>query len=352
MDAFFASIEELKNPDYKKIPLIVAKDPRKNGGKGVVTTANYNARKFGVHSAISAIEALKLCPDGIFQPPDFDLYRNMSQKIHDIFHEYTDIIETVALDEAYLDVTKNKKDIDNPVLLAHLIQSEIWEKTKLTSSAGISFSKFLAKEASDFKKPAGITVISENDSHDFLMALPIEKYRGVGKKTLIKMNELNIKNGFDLYKMSQNDLIHHFGKFGYILFNRVRGIDNREVSYNQIRKSVGKERTYGKLLSNESDIESELLKISKEVINTVKENKLHGKTIVIKIRYHDFKTITKRTSFDDFIENDYQVIFNLALELINQFPSFENGVRLIGITLTTLFDLKYENIKLDLFDYK
>lgn len=351
MDAFFASIEELQNPEYKKIPLIVAKDPRKNGGKGVVTTANYNARKYGVHSALSAIEALKLCPDGIFKTPNFDLYRKVSQQIHNIFFEYTDLIETIALDEAYLDVTKNKKDIDNPVLLAHLIQSEIWEKTKLTSSAGISFNKFLAKEASDFKKPAGITIISESNSHNFLMNLPIEKFRGVGRKTLIKMDELNIKNGNDLYQLPQNELIHYFGKFGYILFNRVRGIDEREVKHNQTRKSVGKEHTYPKMLTNEADIENELLRISKEVVKSITKQKLHGKTIVLKIRYQDFQTLTKRLSFEDFIENDNLVIFNLALELINQFPTFERGVRLMGITLTTLYDLKYENIKLNLFNF-
>jgi Nucleotidyltransferase/DNA polymerase involved in DNA repair len=262
MDAFYASIEQRDTPAYKKQPLVISHDPRQTGGRGVVTTANYVARKFGIHSAMPAQQALKLCPKAVFVPPHFHHYRAISDQIHRIFHEYTEIIETVAFDEAYLDVTQNKLKITDPVELAVRLQAEIWDQTHLTSSIGISYSKFLAKEASDYRKPVGITIIHAEDAHDFLMQLPIERFRGVGKKTVPKMHDLNILTGQDLYAWDELDLINKFGRFGEILYQRVRGADDRPVEYQRERKSIGNETTFWPFLTNRSEVDTQLDKLA------------------------------------------------------------------------------------------
>ncbi|WP_268913224.1 DNA polymerase IV [Lentilactobacillus sp. SPB1-3] len=349
MDAFYASIEELLDPTLKNKPLVVAQDPRKTGGHGVVATASYNARKYGIHSAMSSMEALKLCPNAVFRFSGFDFYRKYSAIIHEVFNEYTDIVESYALDEAYLDVTKNKLEIDDPIQVAREIQTKIWQRTKLTCSVGVSYSKFLAKEASDYAKPAGITIIDHKDALEFLANLSIKKFRGVGKKTVPKMHELGINNGADLLEWEQLDLIKYFGKFGHVLYERARGIDNRPVEANRIRKSIGKERTYGTVLVTDDEVQTALSKISQLVAREVIKQKKHGKTLVLKIRFSDFVTYTKRISFDRYINNDETEFFSLATELLEEVPevSPDRGVRLLGITITNLDDLSYEN--LDLF---
>ncbi|WP_367295127.1 DNA polymerase IV [Levilactobacillus yonginensis] len=349
MDAFYASIEERDHPEFKGHPLIIARDPRRTGGRGVVTTANYVARQAGVHSAMNANEALKLSPNATFKDPDFPHYREISDQIHAIFHEYTDKIETVAFDEAYLDVTENKHHMHSAVQVAHAIQVEIFEKTHLTCSTGISYSKFLAKEASDFRKPVGVSVILPEDAHDFLMALPIERYRGVGKKTVPKMHELGIMSGADLFQRSQLELIHDFGKFGYVLYQRVRGIDERPVEYLRERKSIGKERTYGPPLTSLGEVENQLQRLAEMVAATVKQKQRHGKTLVLKFRDSEFNTITKRITQDDFIDNDAQVYYELALDLYHSVAKDEDPVRLLGITITGLAAQTFENLKLPLF---
>ncbi|USS88607.1 DNA polymerase IV [Fructilactobacillus hinvesii] len=348
MDAFFASIEEREHPELVQVPLVIARDPRQTGGHGVVTTANYRARQFGIHSAMPASQALERCPDAVFKAPDFPLFRMVSDQIHTIFHEYTDKIETVALDEAYLDVTTNKQHLDDPVLLAHWLQSEIWEKTRLTCSTGLSYSKFLAKEASDYRKPAGVTVINAEDAHDFLMALPIAKYRGVGKKTLPKMEALGIKTGADLYRFSELALMKEFGKFGYFLYRRVRGIDERPVEYQRERKSIGKERTYNPLLHERAEVQAQLQKLAELVVTALQEHQKHGKTIVLKIRYADFTTITKRRTEPDFIPLDAATVAERALAIFDELPPASSGIRLVGITITNLFELNFQTINLPL----
>ncbi len=350
MDAFYASIEEREDPSLKNKPLIVSHDPRKTGGRGVVSTANYVARKYGVHSAMSAQKALELCPDAIFRFSGFKLYRAVSDQIHTIFHEFTDIIESYALDEAYLDVTHNKQNIGDPIQVARLIQAKIYQVTRLTCSVGISYNKFLAKEASDYAKPAGLTIIDRRDAIEFLKRLPIEKFRGVGKKTVPKMHILGIHSGADLLTWSQMDLIKAFGKFGYILYERVRGNDNRPVEYKRIRKSIGKERTFGPEIDTQNEVDAELKKIAELVASEVEKKKKHGKTLVLKIRYKDFSTFTKRVTLENYIKNDAADYFALASELLAEMPDITTGVRLLGITLTNLADLSYENIVLDLFN--
>ncbi|MEE8843251.1 DNA polymerase IV [Lentilactobacillus sunkii] len=350
MDAFYASIEEREDPSLKSKPLIVAKDPRKTGGRGVVSTANYNARKYGVHSAMSAMKALELCPNAVFRFSGFDLYRSVSNQIHEIFHEYTEMTEYVALDEAYLDITDNKKHVLDPIQVARMIQNEIWDQTHLTCSVGVSYNKFLAKEASDYAKPVGITVIEQRDALEFLAKLPIEKFRGVGKKTVPKMHELNINNGEDLLAWSQMDLIKHFGKFGYVLYERARGIDERPVEYQRVRKSIGKERTFGPAIDNQSEVDAALQRIAGMVVKTMDDKKKHGKTLVLKIRYADFSTFTKRMTLDNYIKNSPEEYFALANDLLVDMPDITKGVRLLGITITNLDDLSYENIVLHLFN--
>lgn len=350
MDAFYASIEERDHPEFKHHPLIIAKDPRQTGGRGVVATANYQARAFGVHSAMSANEARKLCPNAIFQTPNFSLYRQVSNQIHAIFHEFTDIIEPIAFDEAYLDVTQNKRHIHSAVAVAHVLQAEIFDQTHLTCSTGISYSKFLAKEASDYRKPVGVSVILPQDAHDFLMALPIERFRGVGKKTVPKMHDLGILTGADLYQRSQLELIHHFGKFGYILYQRVRGIDERPVAYQRERKSIGKERTYGPPLTTSGEVQTQLQRLAELVVKTMAKQQRHGKTLVLKLRTSDFTTITKRVTQADFIDNDATTYYELAVRLYQEVSDGQTAIRLLGITLTGLTAQSFENVRLDLWD--
>lgn len=351
MDAFYASIEEREHPAYKTQPLVVAHDPRKTGGRGVVTTANYVARKYGVHSAMPAAKALELCPQAVFKTPNFPLYKEVSAQIHRIFHEYTDMIEPIAFDEAYLDVTHNKKHMHSAVQLAHALQQEIWHKTHLTCSTGISYNKFIAKLASDYRKPAGVTIVLPQDAEAFLRREPIEKFRGVGKKTVPKMHDLGINTGEDLRQWSELALIQHFGKLGYILYRRVRGSDDRPVEYLRERKSIGKERTFGPFLQSTSEVESHLKDLAQMVAESMQTHQRHGKTLVLKLRYGDFETITKRQTFSEFLPNDARVFEQYAVGLFDDVVDehFDSGIRLLGITLTGLAPLAFENLTLPLY---
>ncbi|WP_461240338.1 DNA polymerase IV [Paucilactobacillus sp. N302-9] len=349
MDAFYAQIEMRDHPQWRNKPLVIAKDPRKTGGHGVVTTANYVARKQGVHSAMPAQKALELAPNAIFKTPDFPLYREISHQIHEIFHEYTDKIEPIAFDEAYLDVTENKKGLHSAIEVAHQLQAEIFAKTNLTCSTGISYNKFLAKLASDYMKPVSVTIVRYEDVHDFLMRLPIEKFRGVGKKTVPKMHDLGILTGQELYDQSENDLIKNFGKLGYALYRRVRGSDDRPVEYQRDRKSIGKERTFNPFLTTNEQVDTQLKKIAQLVEQTLRTQQKHGKTLVVKARNQDFETITKRHTEDDYLPVDAQTIYELAKSIFETVHRSGDSMRLLGITITNLAPLKYENMTLPLF---
>jgi len=351
MDAFYASIEEREHPAYKTQPLVIAHDPRQTGGRGVVTTANYVARQFGVHSAMPAQKALELCPKAVFKTPNFPLYREVSAQIHQIFHEYTNMIEPIAFDEAYLDVTDNKKQLHSAVQLAHELQREIWRETHLTCSTGISYNKFIAKLASDYRKPAGVTIVLPQDAEAFLLREPIEKFRGVGKKTVPKMHDLGIATGQELYQQTELDLIKHFGKLGYILYRRVRGSDDRPVEYLRERKSIGKERTFGPFLQSTTEVSTHLKSLAKMVADSMQGHQRHGKTLVLKLRYGDFVTITKRRTFTEFLPNDATQFDQYAEEIFEDVVDehFDSGIRLLGITLTGLAPLAFENITLPLY---
>lgn len=349
MDAFFASVEMRENPSLRGKPVIIGRHPKETGGKGVVATASYEARKYGVHSAMSSMEAYERCPQGIFISGRYDLYREVSETIREIFLRYTDIIEPLSLDEAYLDVTENKLGVKSATLLAKQIQQDIWKETQLTCSAGVSYNKFLAKIASDFQKPAGITTIAPEDAEDFLKALPIEKFYGVGQKTVEKMHEKKIFNGQDLLEKDETELIDTFGKTGYSLYLKVRGIDLSPVKSKRVRKSIGKESTYDTFLETDEEVLMHLRQLATNVTRSLERHKRHGKTIVLKVRYDDFETITRRKTLNRYIHQPVD-LFNEAVNLWEEIGFQDKTVRLLGITLTTLEPLHYRSIELPLWE--
>ncbi|HIW88341.1 MAG TPA: DNA polymerase IV [Candidatus Ligilactobacillus excrementipullorum] len=350
MDAFYASIEMRDDPQLVSRPLVIARDPRQTGGHGVVATANYVARSFGVHSAMSSQEALKLCPQAYFKTPDFQKYRQVSQQMHEILHEYTDYIEPIAFDEAYLDVTINKKQLVSAIQVARSIQQEIYAKLHLTCSAGVSYNKFLAKLASDFSKPVGVTVVRAEEVSDFLFPLAIEKFRGVGQKTVPKMHELGIFTGYDLYQLSSAELIAHFGKMGYILYQRVRGIDERPVEWQRSRKSIGNERTFDQPLTAPEDVSDFLHRSAQRLVKDLTKQQKHGKTLVLKVRNSAFETTTKRLTLTDYLPNQAETYEFYGQQLLEEIqPDEQYDIRLMGLTLTNLDPVDYENVVLPLW---
>ena len=335
MDAFFAAIEVRDHPDLKGKPVIIARDPRQSGGRGVVSTCSYEARAFGVHSAMSSKEAYERCPQAIFISGNYEKYQEVGRQVRAIFHRYTDLVEPLSIDEAYLDVTENKLGIPSAVKIAKLIQYDIWQELQLTASAGVSYNKFLAKIASDMEKPHGLTVILPEQAQDILSRLPIEKFYGVGKKSVEKLHDLGIYTGADLLQVSEMTLIDHFGRFGYDLYRRARGISNSPVKPHRVRKSIGKERTYGKLLYRLEDVQKELAILAQKVVVSLNKHHKIGKTIVVKIRYADFTTLTKRRTLE-IPTDDAAVILRTAEEIFDAVGDLSRGVRLLGLTVTNL----------------
>lgn len=333
MDAFFASVEERDHPELKGKPVIIGHDPRLSGGRGVVSTCNYEARKYGVHSAMSSKEAYERCPQAVFIPGNYEKYQAVGLQVREIFKRYTDLIEPMSIDEAYLDVTNNKLGLQSAVKVARLIQHDIWNELHLTASAGVSYNKFLAKIASDYQKPRGLTVILPEQAQDFLSQLDVAKFHGVGKRTVERLHDLGIYTGADLLEVPEMTLIDHFGRFGFDLYRKARGIHNSPVKSNRIRKSIGKERTYRKLLVAEDDVLKELANLSEKVASSLAKHQKIGKTLVLKIRYADFTTLTKRRSLEE-ATRDPEVIQRLAQELYQSLESNSSGIRLLGVTLT------------------
>ncbi|SRR3712207_665669 len=346
MDAFFAAVEERDNPELKGKPVVIGKDPRESGGRGVVSTCNYEARKYGIHSAMSSKEAYERCPQAIFISGDHAKYRRIGYDIREIFKRYTDQVEPVSIDEAYLDVTSNKLGIKSALKIARLIQHDIWNSLQLTCSAGVSYNKFLAKLASDFEKPHGLTLVLPDDALPFLEKLPIEKFHGVGKRTVERLHEMGIYTGQDLLRVPEMTLIDQFGRFGYELYRKARGISHSPVKPNRIRKSISSERTYAKLLYQEADIKAELSKNASRVADLLKANKKLGRIIVLKVRYADFTTLTKRVSLPE-LTRDARIIDQTARELFDSLEEHKEGIRLLGVTMTGLKD-KVTDILLDL----
>ncbi|MFV0558077.1 MAG: DNA polymerase IV [Enterococcus sp.] len=349
MDAFFASVEERDQPELAKHPLVIARHPSDTGGRGVVTTANYLARQYGIHSAMSAQKAFELCPTAVFMPGNYEKYTEVAQQVRQIFKRYTKVIEVVSIDEAYLDVTENKVGSTSAIKIARMIQRDIWQELHLTCSAGVSYNKFLAKLASDFQKPRGMTVVLPEEAVAFLSDLPIEKFHGVGKKTVPKMHELGIFTGADLLKKDELELIHHFGKMGYSLYRKVRGIHDSPVQVSRQRKSVGKEHTYANVLTTEEEVIAQLRLLAQKVAVALNKVQKHGQTVVLKVRYTDYTTITKRVTFPYYIDQK-EVLFSQASLLWEDILGLEKGIRLLGITVTNLDPIAFENMVLPLWD--
>lgn len=331
MDAFYASVEQRDNPNLKGKPVAVGGSKR----RGVVAAASYEARKFGVKSAMPSAIAYRRCPDIIFIKPRFDVYKEVSKQIHEIFFEYTNLVEPLSLDEAYLDVTDNKKGLDYAMEVAAEIKIKINETTGLKASAGISYNKFLAKIASDYDKPDGFFIITPKMAEAFIEQLPIEKFFGVGKITAEKMHLKGIFKGADLKKKTQQQLRNWFGKSGSYYYNVVRGIDNRQVNPNRIRKSLGAERTLSYDVIAYDELVQNLNYVIDVLIKRIEKTEGAGKSLTLKIKYADFKQITRSKTLEQNISPNQ--IKNIALELLNEVPNTEKGIRLIGLQ-TSNFD--------------
>lgn len=330
MDAFFASVEQMDNPALRGKPIAV-------GGaenRGVVAAASYEARKFGVRSAISGVLAKKNCPDLIFVRPRFERYAAISNQIRKIFHEYTDLVEPLSLDEAYLDVTVNKKGNPSATLLAQEIRLRILNEVGLTASAGISVNKFVAKIASDYNKPNGQKTVTPDEVIPFLEVLPIRKFYGVGKVTTEKMYQLGIFTGLELKRQSLEFLEKHFGKSGNFYYNVVRGIHHSEVKPNRITKSVAAEHTFDSNLSSEIFMLEQLENIANSLEKRLKKHRIAGKTVTLKIKYSDFTQHTRSKTLPYFI-SDKGLIMETVKELLFQ-ERMKDSVRLLGISLSNL----------------
>ena len=345
MDAFFASVEQLDNPLLKGKPVAVGG----SGERSVVAAASYEARKFGVRSAMSSIVAKRLCPDLIFVKHNFERYKEVSSQVMEIFKEYTDLIEPLSIDEAFLDVTYDKKKIGSATLIAKKIRAEIKRKTGLTASAGISVNKFLAKIASDINKPDGLFVIKPEEAEKFIEDLPVEKFYGIGKVTAQKMHILGIHSGSDLKKWDLVSLVRNFGKAGVFFFNIVRGIDERPVEPDQERKSVGTEITYEKDLLTRFEIVAELYRLEKELMERLENAETTGRTITLKIKFSDFHQITRSKTLQNYIRN-FETLHKEVSVIRKSIKLEGTRVRLMGVTISNLETEDFEDRQLYLFE--
>ena len=330
MDAFYASVEQMDNPELKGKPLAVGGGSK----RGVVSAASYEARVFGVRSAMAGFKARKLCPDLIFVKPRFDRYKEISVKIRKIFFEYTDLVEPLSLDEAYLDVTQNKKGNPSASLLAQEIRQRIFDEVGLTASAGISINKFIAKVASDYNKPNGQKTVNPEEVIEFLENLDVKKFYGVGKVTQAKMYQMGIYTGKDLKSKSEEFLTQHFGKSGRHYYHIVRGIHLSEVKPNRERKSLAAERTFSENISSEIYMLERLESIAEELQRRLQRSKVAGRTVTLKIKYSDF-TLQTRSKTLPYYVSDAAILLETAKELLYQ-EKMKNSVRLLGISLSNL----------------
>ncbi|TWI97094.1 DNA polymerase-4 [Mucilaginibacter frigoritolerans] len=336
MDAFYASVEQRDNPELRGKALVVGGSPEGRGG--VVATASYEARKFGIRSAMPSKQALHLCPHVIFVRPRFAAYKEVSQKIRAIFSRYTDLIEPLSLDEAYLDVTEDKLNIGSAIEIAQQIKQAIKDELQLTASAGVSINKFVAKIASDINKPDGLKFIGPSAIEAFMEKLPVEKFFGVGKVTAQKMKNMGIHTGYDLKQLTEDELVKYFGKAGRFYYQIVRGIDSREVQPHRETKSLAAEDTFAYDLTTIEEMDAELDKIAQTVCNRLQNYQLKGRTITLKIKYSDFKQITRNQSFTSGV-NDLETISATAKRLLAATLPEDKKIRLLGISLSNFGDI-------------
>lgn len=331
MDAFFASVEQRDNPELRGKPVAVGGA----GGRGVVAAASYEAREFGVRSAMPSVTAKRLCPDLIFCHSHFDTYREVSQQIREIFRYFTPHVEPLSLDEAYLDVSDDLRGIGSATRIAQLIRARIREKTQLTASAGVSYNKFLAKLASDQNKPDGICVIRPGEGAQFVAALPVRRFHGIGPKGAEKMARLGIETGADLAARDIECLRSNFGSFADYLFRASRGIDLRPVRANRIRKSVGGERTFSEDISSGSALRDTLERIVDIVWDRIESAKAEGRTVTLKMKYNDFTQVTRAKSLSQNVK-DKQGFRAISRALLEELLPLPMPIRLMGLTLSNL----------------
>jgi DNA polymerase-4 len=347
MDAFYASVEQRDHTEFRGKPVAVGYPE----SRGVVSAASYEARAYGIHSAMPSVTAKTKCPHLIFVAPRFDVYHAVSLQIRAVFHEYTDLVEPLSLDEAFLDVTVNRKNIPSATVIAGEIRRKIYEETGLTASAGVSYNKFLAKIASDYKKPNGLFVILPQNAEQFIESLKIERFFGVGKVTAQKMHERGIFTGLDLKNHTETELVRLFGKMGHSFYGYARGIDLREVIPNRITKSVSSEITFLTDKDSLPLLNVELYNLAKEVIQRMKDESFYGKTVTLKVKYSDFKIITRSKTFAHNI-TDFYFLWNSAKEILKQIDMSQRKIRLLGLGISNAgaeTNNKYTQLELNLF---
>lgn len=337
MDAFYASVEQRDFPEYRGKPLVVGGSPEGRGG--VVATASYEARKFGIRSAMTSKKAQQLCPYAIFVRPRFEAYKDVSRKIREIFSRYTDIIEPLSLDEAYLDVTQDKLGIGSAITIAEQIKQAIKDELNLTASAGVSINKFTAKIASDINKPDGLTFIGPSKIENFVENLAVEKFFGVGKVTAEKMKRQGLHKGNDLKKLTEARLMQLFGKSGKFFYNIVRGIDNREVRSHQEIKSISAEDTFSYDLDKGEELNDWLEQVAKSAFKRLQNYKVYGRTITVKIKFADFKQITRSVSLATAF-TDLDLVLETCKHILAKADFNGKKVRLIGVGFSNFGEIK------------
>ncbi|HHY77626.1 MAG TPA: DNA polymerase IV [Clostridiales bacterium] len=337
MDAFFASVEQMDNPKLKGKPVIVGG----SGPRGVVSTCSYEARKYGIHSAMPMYIARQLCPEGIFLPVRYERYVEVSKIVFQILHSITYRVEAVSIDEAYLDIS----DIDDdPVHIVNIIKKRVKESTGLTLSAGISYNKFLAKTASEWNKPNGLMVITEDMVPEILKPLPISKVYGIGSKSIERLNQIGIYTIEQLLRLTEEEMIYFFGKYGIEIYNRIRGHDDRPVCTQRETKSIGRETTFDSDTMDKTFLKKVLSEFAEELANSLMEESLYAKTVTVKIKNQDFKTHTKSKTLKRYI-NSYKEIKEAAFEILDDY-NIEQGIRLIGLSLSNFTDVRYEQLSI------
>ena len=329
MDAFYASVEQRDDPSLRGRPVAVGHA----AARGVVAAASYEARAFGVRSALPSVTALRRCPDLVFVPPRFDVYRDVSRQIHDVFARYTHLIQPLSLDEAYLDVTENRRGIETAWLTAKEIRAAIWEQTGLTASAGISYNKFLAKLASDHRKPNGQFAVTPDMGAAWVETLPVSRFHGVGPVTAEKMKRLGIETGADLRAKSMDFLERHFGSSAGWYHAIARGLDERPVNPNRVRKSSGSETTFDRDLVEPAEIEAGVLRMADDVWRWCETRQAFGRTVTVKVKYGDFRQITRSRSQPGAVTTREE-LHGSALALIRSVLPPEKGIRLVGVTVS------------------
>ena len=350
MDAFYASVEQRDYPEYRGKPLIVGGVSK----RGVVSAASYEARKYGIHSAMPAFQAKKICPHVIAVHPRFDVYKQVSVQVRNVFLSYTDLVEPLSLDEAFLDISENKINLPSATLIAKKIRADILRETGLTASAGVSYNKFLAKIASDYNKPDGMFVIEPDQAQEFLDKLPVKKFFGIGKVTAEKMHEVGIFFGRDLRGRSKERLRQYFGKAGVLYYDLVRGTDNRPVNPERIQKSVGAENTFSENLHDTADMKKKLDDIAETLIGRINKKQKFGKTLTLKVKFIDFRQIT-RSKTNDYLFLTKEDLLKTAFELLEGIDFKAQAVRLLGLSVANFEEKQKSELPIQLsleFDFE